>query len=102
MPADHPQKDEERLRKLADRTRMGWAETHPLTEDELQAIRGVVQEQWEYEQQVKARVQEARQAAQDELKAQNRLELSEEEKQRQAQEEEQRRKDQSHGHGHGH
>jgi hypothetical protein len=39
-----------RLRKLAERLRQGWGETHPVPEQSLETVRGAVRAEWEKEQ----------------------------------------------------
>lgn len=46
---------EDKLRKLGQRIRDGWAKKHPTSEKQLQTIRGVIREEWEKEQKEKRR-----------------------------------------------
>ena len=52
MP-DEKSNAEDKLRKLGQRVREGWAKKHPTSEKQIQIIRGVIREDWEKEQKEK-------------------------------------------------
>ena len=60
MPANETEA-ERKLRTLSKRLKQGWAEIYPVPETAMKKVRDAVREQWEKEQEVKQRVEKARQ-----------------------------------------
>jgi hypothetical protein len=54
---------EAKLHKLAKRLQRGWAKLYPVTEKTLVAVREVVSQEWDKEQEIEKRIAESRPAA---------------------------------------
>ena len=52
--------EEDKLRRFAERVHRGWAKQYPGTDQERTAVRQVIREQWQREDQVRRTMAEAR------------------------------------------
>jgi hypothetical protein len=55
MPDSHSDLGE-KLRKLGQHLRVGWAIKHPVEQKDLESVRDIVREKWEKEQAIKSKL----------------------------------------------